>query len=222
MGWKGLLFLLLVSTVLIGLATPLILRAQVAGNRTLALSGCKALAGGLVSFKTEYGDYPCSRTRELLISKGSTNLRPDTDANSYLAQLIAAEVVDSETFFHCKAGKGYHKGDDETATAEKLLAPGENSYAYIMFQGERPLTCVPSITPIVIAPIVSGGATPSFDPTLFGDYYVYGAVDGSGKQGKISPSGVPLSKGRTHLFQTGTDSLFGDEIPIIKTPTGIN
>jgi hypothetical protein len=134
-------------------------------------------------------------------------------------QLVVTAIIDSETYFHCKAGKGYHKGDDEIDTPETLLAPGENSYAYIMAQGGKSLSDTKSITPLVISPIVSGGSNPTFDPTLFADYYVYAAADGSGKQGKIFPSGQALSKGRSSLFQTGKDSLFGSQIPDVKIPT---
>jgi len=210
--WKALLLLALILFVLAGIIRPQFEKAQAAGDRTIALSGCKALAGGLVSFKHEFGQYPCDTTRDLLIKKGLTNLPLGNDANAYLAQLIATEVIDSETYLHCKAGKGYHKGDDKIDTPETILAPGENSYAYVMAQGGKSLSHVPSITPIVIAPILSGGSTPTFDPTLFGKYYVYGAVDGSGKQGKVSPTGLAKSKGRDHLFQTGENSLF--ELPL--------
>ena len=219
MGWKGWLFLGVITLVLLGLIKPILQNAQIAGRRVGALSNCKAIAGGLVTFKTDLGHYPCPATREILIKKGATNLSNGTDANAYLAQLIVTEVIDSETYFHCEAGKGYHKGDDLTATPTQLLAPGENSYAYIMAQGEKPLTPTESITPLVITPITSGGSNPTFDPDLFGSYYVYASADGSGNQGRISPTGQALSKGRTSLFQTRQDSLFGDQIPDVKIPT---
>lgn len=219
MGWKSFLFLFIVITVLVGIATPLIQRTQKAGNRTTALSGCKALAGGLVSFHFEYSHYPCNLTREALKKEGFKNIPTGNDANAYLAQLIATEFIDSETYFYCKAGKGYHKGDDEKDTPHNILAPGENSYAYVMAQNGESLLDTHSMTPIVIAPIISAGIIPKFDASLYADQYVYGAVDGSGKVGKIGPDGRALSPGREHLFQTGHDSLFGQQFPDVKLPT---
>lgn len=219
MGWKGAFFLIFVIAAFIFTAAPPIQSAQKAGDRTSASNNRKALAGGLLTFRQEFGQYPCDATRTLLLKEGFTNVPSGNDANAYLAQLIVTEVIDSETYLHCEAGKGYHKGDDVTGTPETLLAPGENSYAYIMAQGGKSLSDYKSITPLVITPIVSGGSNPTFDPTLFGEYYVYGAVDGAGKQGKISPTGLALSKGRSSLFQTGKDSLFGHQIPDVKIPT---
>ncbi len=217
-----LLVVIAIIAVLAGIATPLILRAQKAGARTEALNNAKAIAGGLVSFKTDKGAYPCAYTREQLESDGIDNLPPGEDANAYLAQLVATEVIDSETYFYASGVKGAVKGDDIIGSSDKLLARGENGFSYIMTEDEEALSDVKSITPLVIAPVKSGGENPIFDGNPYADYYVYGAVDGSGKQGKVGKEGQAMSKGRDSLFQTGTDSLFGDEIPIIKTPTGIN
>jgi len=183
------------------------------------LSGCKALAGGLVAFKTDLENYPCPQTRELLIKRGLTNLPAGDDANAYLAQLLVTDIIDDEGAFHCESGPGYHRGDNIKDNAQSSLAPGENSYAYVMAQGDLPLTEVHSMTPLVIAPILSGGDNPTFDPLLFGDKFVYGAVDGSGKVGEIDENGRAKSKGRDSLFQPGEDSLFGKQIPDVKIPT---
>ncbi len=217
-----LLVVIAIIAVLAGIATPLILRAQKAGARTEALNNAKAIAGGLVSFKSDRGAYPCGYTREALESSGIDNLPPGNDANAYLAQLVATDVIDSETYFYAGGVKGAIKGDDIKGTSDKLLARGENSFAYIMTENEEPLTDVSSITPLVIAPLKKGGESPTFDPSPYADKYVYGAVDGSGKVGEIGKDGGATSKGRDSLFQTGTDSLFGEEIPVIKAPTGIN
>jgi len=159
---------------------------------------------------------------EQLESEGFDNLPPGTDANAYLAQLITTEIIDSETYFFASGVKGAVKGDDITGTSDKLLARGENGFSYIMTEDEEALSDVKTITPLVIAPIKRVGDNPTFDGNPYADQFVYGAVDGSGKLGKIGKEGQAMSKGRDSLFQTGTDSLFGDEIPVIKAPTGIN
>lgn len=219
MGWKSFLFLFFVIIALIFTAAPPIMRAQKAGNRTKALSGCKILAGGLISFRSEYGHFPCDLTREALKKEGLKNIPAGNDANAYLSQLIATDIIDSESIFHCKAGKGFHKGDDEKDTPHKILAPGENSYAYVMTQGGNSLRPITSITPIVIAPIVTGGTTPTFNPDLYEEYFVFASVAGSGHQGKIDADGHAILKGRGHIFQTGPDSLFGQQVLDVKLPT---
>ncbi|MEJ6719638.1 MAG: prepilin-type N-terminal cleavage/methylation domain-containing protein [Akkermansiaceae bacterium] len=216
-----LLVVIAIIAVLAGIATPLILRAQKAGARTEALNNAKAIAGGLVSFKSDRGAYPCGYTRDALESDGFDNLPPGTDANAYLAQLIVTDVIDSEGYFYAAGVKGATKGDDIKGTPDKLLARGENCFAYIMTENEEPLNDVSSITPLVIAAIKTGGENPTFDASPYADKYVYGAVDGSGKVGDVGKNGEAKSKGRDSLFQSGTDSLFGDEIPVIKVPTGL-
>jgi prepilin-type N-terminal cleavage/methylation domain-containing protein len=217
-----LLVVIAIIAVLAGIATPLILRAQKAGARTEALNNAKAIAGGLVTFKVDKGSYPSAYTREQLISDGIDNLPPGTDANAYLAQLVVTEIIDSESYFYAAGVKNAIKGDDIIGTPEKLLARGECGFAYIMTENEEALSDVKSITPLVIAPMKKGGENPIFDGNPYADYYVYGAVDGSGKQAAVGKEGQAVSKGRDSLFQTGTDSLFGDEIPVIKPPTGVN
>ena len=217
-----LLVVIAIIAVLAGIATPLILRAQKAGARAEALNNAKSIASGLAVFQTDRGAYPCGFTREQIESDGFENLPPGTDANAYLAQLIVTEIIDSETYFFASGVKGAVKGDDIIGTSDKLLARGENGFSYIMTEDEEPLSDVKTITPLVIAPIKTNGENPTFDGNPYADQYVYGAVDGSGKLGKIGREGQATSKGRDSLFQTGTDSLFGDEIPVIKAPTGIN
>jgi prepilin-type N-terminal cleavage/methylation domain-containing protein len=215
-----LLVVIAIIAVLAGIATPLILRAQKAGARTEALNNAKAIAGGLVAFKTDKGAYPCGFTYEAMVSDGFDNLRAETDANSYLAQLVATDIIDDEGVFYASGVKGAIKGDNIKGTPDKLLARGENGFSYVMAENEEPLTDVSSMTPLVIAPLKKGGENPTFDGGPYADKYVYGAVDGSGKVGEVGQEGQAKSKGRDSIFQTGTDSLFGDDIPVVKAPLG--
>jgi hypothetical protein len=216
--WLHILFALILIVVLAGLSTPLISHESKAGARTEALNNAKAIAGGLITFKAEYGYYPSGATRQTLEAEGITNLPSGHTANAYLAQLVVTEIIDSETYFYALS-PDIRKGDDIIGTPEKLLAPGENGFAYLMTLNGEPLSDVRSNTPLVIAPVSLVNGVPTFDPIPFADSYVYGAVDGSGKQGQISPTGQAMSKGRTHLFENNTpDSLFGDEVPVILFP----
>ena len=219
--WKALLLLALILFVLAGIIRPQFEKAQIAGKRAKALSHSKAIAGGLITFKTDFGQYPCDATRDLLLKKGMAQLPLGSDANAYLAQLIVTDIIDSEARFYARKMQHMFKGDNNISNAKEILSKGENGFAYIIAQNNKPLTDVKSITPLIIAPILTAGENPTFDPLPYQGYYVYGAVDGSGKQGKISPTGQALSKDRTHLFQTGPNSLFGSEIPVVKPPLGL-
>lgn len=215
-----LLVVISIIAVLAGIATPLILRAQKSSARNEALNNAKGIAQGLIDFKNEFGAYPCGFTAESL-ADSHDNLPEGNDANAYLAQLILSGSIDSETFFYASGVKGAVKGDDIKGTADKLLARGENSFAYIMAPDEEPLSDVSSKTPIVMAPIKKGGESPVFDDSPYANYYVTGLADGSASQAKIGKNGEALSKGRSSLFEAGPDSLFGDDIPTIKLPTGL-
>ena len=216
-----LLVVIAIIAVLAGIATPLILKAQKAGDRTKALANSKSVVGGLLSFKSDKGAYPCRSTRELLEDEGIDYLPPGNDANAYLAQLVATDNIDTEKAFFAPGVLGAKEGDNIKGSSDKLLARGENSFAYIMAEDEAPLTDTKSYTPLVIAPIKSGGDDPKFDGGPYGDKYVYGLVDGSSSAGDIAEDGTAKSSGRESFFQTGRDSLFGNDTPVVKLPTGI-
>jgi prepilin-type N-terminal cleavage/methylation domain-containing protein len=216
-----LLVVIAIIAVLAGIATPLILKAQKAGDRTKALANSKSLVGGLLIFKGDKGAYPCDATREILESDGVDFLPPGKDANAYLAQLVATNTIDSEKSFFAPGVLGAKEGDDIKGTSDKLLERGENCFAYIMAEDGAPLTDTSSFTPLVMAPIKAGGENPTFDPGPYGDKFVYGLVDGSSVAGDIGEDNRAKSKGRESFFQTGRDSLFGSDKPVVKLPTGI-
>ena len=162
-----------------------------------------------------------SRLANSLKTKVPTILPPGNDANAYLAQLVATDTIDTEKAFFAPGVLGAKEGDNIIGSPDKLLARGENSFAYIMAEDEAPLTDTKSYTPLVIAPIKSGGDNPRFDGGPYGDKYVQGLVDGSSSAGDIAEDGSAKSKGRESFFQSGRDSLFGNDTPVVKLPTGI-
>ena len=215
-----LLVVIAIIAVLAGIGTPLILRAQKQGALTEAGNNAKNIAGALNLFRQDKGSYPDIATHEAMVEDGVDNLPETKDANAYLAQLIVTGFTDTETSFYAKGVRGVtEKGDDITGPGE-LLKKGENAFAYIMTEDDYALAGDKSIMPLVIAPLRRTGENPQFDPSPYGGKYVYGAVDGSSKQGDISDEGVPKSKGRDSLFEEGRNSLFGIDKPVIKAPTG--
>lgn len=213
-----LLVVIAIIAVLAGIATPLIMNANREGARAEALNNAKSVAGGLMKFKMDRGSYPSAFTREALEDRYD-NLPEGTDANAYLAQLVVTGIIDSEGTFYAPGVRGAIKGDDLKA-AGKLLAQGENSFAYIMGENENALMDDSSMTPLVIAPLLQAGERPTFDDKVYAGKYVYGVADGSGKVGEVSKDGQASARGRDSLFQTGADSLFGRDVPVLKAPTG--
>ena len=229
--WIHVLFALVLIIILMGIISPLILIKSKSSARNEALNNAKGIAQGLIDFKNEYGAYPCAFTLEAIINDNrplaegvadKDSFRAKDDANAYFAQLLMSGCIDSEAFFYAAGVRGSIKGDDYQGTAAKLLSKGENSFAYIMASDKKPLSDTSSKTPLVMAPLKSIGkdGVPLFHDKIYTGYYVYGTADGSGLQSKISSTGLPLSKGRDHLFQTGDNSLFGKDIPVVKAPLG--
>lgn len=210
-----------IIAVLAGIATPLIISGMKKGDLTEATKNAGTVATSLLEFKRQKGSYPCQITRDALEEDGVDNLPEGTDANAYLAQLIAAKVIDNEEVFYAAGVRGVTgKGDNMTAPGE-LLKKGENGFAYIMLEDEEPISGEKTFTPLIIAPLKKAGEKPTFDIAPYGSKYVYGKVDGSVTQGDINEDGTAKSGKREHLFAAGRDSVFGSEEPVIKAANGL-
>ena len=61
-GWPHLIFTLVLIFVLASILTPLVIRRLHERTNPEALNNAKAIASGLVTFKEEYGTYPCPET----------------------------------------------------------------------------------------------------------------------------------------------------------------
>ena len=217
--WLSVLLVVFILVGIIGLVPAQFLRAAKANARSKALANSKTIVGGLLIFKSERGTYPCDQSRKLLEKEEGIDFLPKgKSANAYLAQLIAIDTIDSEKAFYAPGTEGMREGDNKKDTAKTLLAPGENSFAYIMAPKGEALTDISSRTPLIVAPVKHPGIVPIFDAKAYGGIFVRGNVDGSAQTGKLNDHGNALSKGRIHFFQTGKDSLFGTDFPIVTFP----
>ncbi|MFT6238183.1 MAG: hypothetical protein ACJAQT_000254 [Akkermansiaceae bacterium] len=187
-------------------------------NRRIAINNVKAIAGGLIVFKVEYGSYPCKATARTLKADQRKKLPAGKSANAYFAQLIVTESLDSEKYFYTPGIEGFQQGDDVKDSSKTLLAEGENGFAYVMTLNDEALSDIKSMTPIAIASVKVPGIVPTFDQEAYKGIAVYGAVDGSGKYAELNKHGNAISNGRVHLFQTGEDGLFGEDFPIVTFP----
>ncbi|MDF1712813.1 MAG: hypothetical protein P1U90_11290 [Akkermansiaceae bacterium] len=215
--WVHGLFLAVVLVVLMGLMQPMILVKAKAGDRTKALANAKSVTGALLAFKADNGAFPCDATRGELAKEGFTNLPTGDSSNAYLTQLLTADAIDTTGPF-AVAGTQFTK---QNRWSKNDLAEGTNGFAYLMAPNGAPLTDTRSFTPLILAGIVAQGSEPVFDKKVFGGKFVMGLVDGSSTAGDLDENGHAVSEARESFFQTGPDSLFGKDTPVLKYPLGL-
>lgn len=88
-----------------------------------------------------------------------------------------------------------------------------------MAPDEKPLTNTSSGTPLVLAPVKEEGTSePIFNKEPYGHKFVAGLADGSATAGKLDKNGHALCPRGGSLFQSGPDSLFGNDTPVVKYP----
>lgn len=216
------LLLLLIVVGFVFTAAPPILVARKAGDRAKALANSKSIVGGLISFKSDWGEYPCERTKQKLIGEGIDFLPPGTSANAYFAQLVANEDILSEKVFFAPGVVSTREGDSIKGSARFLLQAGENSFAYVMAPNEKPLTNISSRTPLVLAPVKEKGTSePIFNREPYGNKFLMGLADGSATTGDLDKNGHAMLQGGGSLFRSGPDSLFDKDTPVVKYPLGL-
>ncbi len=217
-----LLVVIAIIVALAGISMPLIMNATKAGNRAEAASNAKTIAIGLVSFQQERSSYPNEATRLAIQEEIAEDIiiSEEDDSNAYLSQLVAGDYVGNEESFHVPGIDGVTKGDNKKANG-KLLAKGENGFSYIMAEDNKSLTGDPSYMPLIVTAVQEAGKEPKFFNTGLGSYYIAGRADGSSATGKISKeTKMAITKSKDPLFATGSDSIYGDQQPILKLPLG--
>lgn len=130
-------------------------------------------------------------------------------------------MLDSEAYFFTPGVEGMRKGDDLKDHPEKILAKGENGFAYLMGTGGQPLNNPAGNAPLIMTPIATRAQVPKFDPGPYDGTCVFGAADGSARRAAIDEYGAALTKRGRPFFEPGPDSLFGDQIPVFTYPLGL-
>lgn len=217
--WGNALFLIIALILLAGIFTPVVLRSAYDQDKAKLLANTKSIAGALANFKSDLGSYPCDATREKLAKDGIKYLPSGTGANEYLAQLLVSEYLETEKAFFAPGMVGMVVGDNIKGSSETLLSRGENSFAYVMAPEGKPLTDTNDFTPVILAPVKEiRDGEPIFDGGPYADKFVMGLADGSASAGGIDGNGQAISNGRESLIQTGPNSLFGNDTPVVKLP----
>ena len=206
-----LLVVIAIIAVLAGLAVPTILKVRKAGALTEAGKNSGQVATALMSFEDEYGTFPTQETVQALKEVGVENVRSGTTANALLSQLLAAGSVDTEKIFFAKgAWPGVKKPDGKFRNAQDQLSKGELGFGYVMSNssgGRVAVSGAGSRTPVVVAPLIKGGSSPTFNIGPYGGKGVAAYLDSSFEQLKINEKTKKISIGGGQtLFSTGASS----------------
>ena len=179
------------------------------GNETEAMSNARQIGLLLFEFENEYGSFPAEDTRkEVEDTAGAKLPADDKSSNSMFRQLFVAGFTKREDLFFASI-PGAKKGDNDAA-AGKLLAKGENAFAYIAGMS----TAANPGRPLLVCPLIPG--TTKFDPKPFGGKALILRIDCSAQLLPIGEDGRVLEKGADLLSKD--HPVWGGKAPDIRYP----
>lgn len=217
-----LLVVIAIIATLAGIATPMILKARKAGDRTQAVSNAKQIGLALLDFDTEYGSFPDDTTSEdVQESTGSSYTMTGSYSNDYFRQLIAYGVQ-SEDIFYAKTS--YTRKPDNVIQNTDALDAGEVGFGYIMKeQGVGLSTSGNPGIPVIVAPLIEDATDWRFDADPFDGKAVILKLDNSVSSPIIRTQGsgenkVSVGNGN-NLEDTGDDTVWGSNSnPALMAP----
>ena len=200
---------------LAAMATPVIMKQQKKAAMTTAISNAKQVFMLMVEFDQDFGAFPSTD-----LATDNPDLGPGgTTSNKLLAMFIEGGYVQSEEIFYAKGGSKTNKKPDNVITGGKILEPGECGFAYTTEQS----TSNNSGRPVLMAPMSDSGNTFKRDP--YDGKAVALRLDGSVQTLRLKKAtgggntdGEALIGGGKTLFQTGQDSVWGDDNPVLAYP----
>ena len=217
--WLMVLALLVVTVVLIGLTSPLVLRSSKASERTQAINNARQVGIALVEFDREFGSFPDNGTMEAVAeSIGYEHGSSGNNSNDYFRQLVAFGVQSEEIFF---AKTAYTHEPDGIIRGSRALAPGEVGFGYVMLDattGQN--TSGNPGRPVLATPLLDARTDWSFDPGPHHGRAVVLRLDGSASVLPIRDHDqrVSVGKGRT-MGENGDETVWGTGVnPVIKAP----
>jgi prepilin-type N-terminal cleavage/methylation domain-containing protein len=210
-----LLVVIAIIAVLASIAIPVYGEAQAKAQRTKCLSQAKGIFPALKMFAGDYDSgYPS------LENQGGQNPGgPCKDANTAYANLIPNYLSNESPFGnsssrYCKDGttNQYIGPDNDISSQEKILAAGENAYAYIMGLNETSN----SSYPIVVDAFAQGSESdPKYSKTendygaqWKGRYAIVIRCDGSGTVENVKTNSLKVERkgqGAKNLFAVSSD-----------------
>ncbi len=219
-----LLVVIVIIAALAGLTAPMVIRQRKKADQTEAVSNARQVGLAMFEFETEYGSYPDPTVGATINTNvGGTLVAPTTitTSNDAFTQLIAAGIASSELIFYCKTLYSTQKPDNVYGTATETLKRGDVGFGYMMDTGSKALSSAGNSGRVLIAaPLKYSGSFTSkqFDKEAYDSKAVVLKLDNSVVSLPINRDGEAVLGGVKKLFDTGTDTVWGDGI----TPTMTN
>ena len=178
---------------------------------TEAVSNLRQIGLALFEFETEYGAYPSDETKAEVKRETKSDLDlSGSSSNALFRQLIAANSVNWEEIFYAK-GDGIRKPDGDISPGHALES-GEVGFGYIAgLKAEGNPARV-----IAFCPIIPG--TDRFDPKPFNGKAVVLRIDNSVTSLNINKEGDAMVGPGKLLFETGSDTIWGEQKLDIRYP----
>ena len=203
-----LLVVIAIIAALAAMATPVIIKQKKKADSTTATNNARQIYLLLIEFDDDFGGFPSDESAS---SDADLSAYTGSNSNNYLGQLIAGGYVQSEDIFFAKGGSESNakkKPDNVFNSQSETLEAGECGFSYVTDQS---ISGNPGI-PILMAPMDS---TTTFREDPYGGKAVVLRADGSILNLRLSNNQeAKLPSGDT-LFDTGDDSVFGDETPTV-------
>jgi hypothetical protein len=210
--WLTLIAIVVLITALAGLASRVIFRSRMPGDRAEAFSNIRSVGMSLFEFDSEYGQFPDASTVAAVKENTKTGLDLGTSSSNQIFRQLIAVGLKSEKPFWCKS-EWTKKKPDDVITPGKALVPGEVGFAYIA--GLKSSDA--SETPIVVAPLIPG--TTRFDPKPFQGKAIILRLDNSAtamnirKDGEVWVNGMNLFDPRQPFWKGKVPDIKWAETP---------
>lgn len=203
-----LLVVIAIIAALAAMATPVIMKQKKKADMTTATNNAKQIFLLMVEFDDDFGGFP---SNDSAAADADLTSYTGTFSNDYLGQFLAGGYVQSEEIFFAKAGSvsdAKKKPDNVYNTQGKTLEAGECGFSYVKDQS----TSGNSGIPILMAPMED---KTKFKQDPYGGKAVVLRIDGSVQTLRLSKTfEAKLPSGKT-LFDTGTDSVWGSDTPVV-------
>ncbi len=194
----------------VGITLPMVKRQRIKANQTSAVSSLRGVGFALYEFESEYGRFPDATTASKIKQKTGTRLTlSDRTSNDIFVQLLASELLFTETVFNTHSGTS-RKPDENWSSDDTALEHGETGFAFIsgLSSKDNP-SC-----PIVFGPVIPG--TKTIDMKSFDGKAVILDVSGSIRSTTIDSSGRIMINGFGILDPQ--NPLWNGKAPDVKWP----
>lgn len=215
-----LLVVIAIIAALAAMATPVIMKQQKKAAMTTAINNAKQVGMLMMEFDQDFGSFPSAA-----LLQDNPDLSPGKNgntSNALLGQFIAGGYTQSEEIFYAKGGSSTNKKPDNVITSGKILEKGECGFAYIL-NGTDALSTTNNTGCTILAAPMDGPTTFKRDP--YDGKAIALRIDGSVQTlrlkkptGGNATSGEAFIPGGKTLFQTGTDSVWGNITPTAALP----